>query len=247
VVAAVRSGEISQQRLDEAVYRNLRLKWNKGLFRNAYVNEAAVDRTVGTRSSLATAQRIADRTTTLVKNDRKLLPLRPGPRKVLVTGWNRAASTQPVMPQTLQTLAAEFTARRATADVYETGRQPSQATIDQAVTRARASDLTVVTTAEAWNLKAYGPAQQNLVNALLATGKPVIVIAVGAPYDAAHLTSAPTFLAAYNSTPGPVLAAARAIFGDVRPTGRLPVSITAVGQPGTTLYPYGHGLTYGRR
>ena len=36
----------------------------------------------------------------------------------------------------------------------------------------------------------------------------------------------------------------RVLFGEVNPAGRIPVTIPLAGQPGTTLYPYGHGLRY---
>jgi len=43
--------------------------------------------------------------------------------------------------------------------------------------------------------------QQALVKALLATGKPVVVVSVGGPYDLAYLGAAPTYLAAYGYQP----------------------------------------------
>jgi beta-N-acetylhexosaminidase len=34
------------------------------------------------------------------------------------------------------------------------------------------------------------------------------------------------------------------LFGELSTTGRLPVDIPAAGDPGTVLYPFGHGLGY---
>lgn len=39
-------------------------------------------------------------------------------------------------------------------------------------------------------------------------------------------------------------AVARVLFGEVNPTGKLPVRIPAADDPSATLYPYGHGLGY---
>jgi beta-N-acetylhexosaminidase len=39
-------------------------------------------------------------------------------------------------------------------------------------------------------------------------------------------------------------ALAKTLFGEVNPSGRLPVDIPAAGDPGTVLYPFGHGLRY---
>ena len=55
--------------------RILLLKEKRGLFADPYTTHAAVDRVVGTRGHLATADRIADRTTTLLRNEAGLLPL----------------------------------------------------------------------------------------------------------------------------------------------------------------------------
>jgi beta-N-acetylhexosaminidase len=36
----------------------------------------------------------------------------------------------------------------------------------------------------------------------------------------------------------------KTLFGEVAPQGRLPVEIPGAGDPGTILFPFGHGLTY---
>src|SRR4030095_7090879 len=88
VLAAVKSGEIAERRIDQSVKRILRLKARKGLFANRYVDESQVASVVGTPAHLATAQAATDRTVTLVKNDGGRLPLSATPgRRVLVTGW----------------------------------------------------------------------------------------------------------------------------------------------------------------
>ncbi|HEU0128654.1 MAG TPA: glycoside hydrolase family 3 protein, partial [Pseudonocardiaceae bacterium] len=87
VRAAVHSDEISERRIDQSVHRILRLKFQRGLFHDPYVDVDAIDGVVGTPEHLARAQQIADRTTTLIKDDVELIPLAQRPRSVLVTGW----------------------------------------------------------------------------------------------------------------------------------------------------------------
>jgi beta-N-acetylhexosaminidase len=248
VLAAVRAGELSEARIDESVYRVLRLKKRRGLFTNPYADESKVDRIVGAPAHLAAAQRVTDPTTTLVKNDpvasgplqaaRPLLPLPSGgARQVLVTGWNAG----PV---------AEAVGRRQPGvGALDTGLSPSQATIDAAVARAATSDLVIVATNRAWDVTAggghNGPGQRNLVNALLATGKPVIVVALRDPYDIGHFTAAPAFVTTFSYTASALESLARVLYGERSPTGRLPVRVPAADDPNQTLYPYGHGLSYG--
>lgn len=239
VVDAVRSGELTERRIDESVYRILELKDRRGLFRDPYADESRIDRVVGAPAHLAAAQRAADRTTTLVRNDAGLLPLGPGPRKVLVVGWGVT---------TTGALAAEIARRGATTTVRETGLSPSPARIGQAVAAAADQDLVVAVTNRAWDVKTesphQGPGQMNLVKALVGTGKPVVVIAARDPYDIACFPEASTYLATYSSTAEALRSAAKTLFGEIEPAGRLPVTIGVRDQPGTVLYPLGHGLGY---
>ena len=232
VLDAVRSGEISQRRLHEAVFRILRLKARLGLFRNPYVNIGQVDRQVGTPETYATAQRITDRTVTLVKNDNDLLPLTADTAgSVLVTGWGST---------TTETLAAKLGRHGLNTERMYTGNEPSDAEIDTAVAAARSHDATVVTTGDA----AGAPAQQQLVRRLVATGKPVAAVAVGGPYDVAHFPEVPAYLATYSYTDVSLASLARVLTGEVEPSGKLPVVIPKATDPTAELYPYGFGIRY---
>jgi beta-N-acetylhexosaminidase len=238
VVNAVRTGELTERRIDESVYRILELKQRRGLFRAPYADESKIGQVLGTAQHLAAAQRATDRTTTLVKNEAGLLPLAPGARNVLVTGWGAT---------TTATLGKELTARGVTTTVRETGLAPGQTAIDQAVAAARDSDLVVAVTNRAWDVTEgtphNGPGQMNLVKALIATGKPVVVIAARDPYDIAYFTEAQTYLATFSYTAEALRSLAKVLFGELDPKGRLPVAIPVADQTGT-LYPFGHGLGY---
>jgi beta-N-acetylhexosaminidase len=241
VLDAIRRGEISTRRLDDSVYRILRLKMARGLFADPFVDVAQVDSVVGTPEHLADAQTITDHTTTLVKNDAGLLPLATGPRNVLVTGWGVT---------TTRTIGTAIGLRGPTVTVLETGLTPSQAGIAAAVAAAGANDLVVVSTNNAASVNvttglptASAAAQQALVTALLATGKPVIVSAMRNPYDISRLTAVSTFLATYGYTAGSIESLTRVLFGEVNPAGRLPVTIPRADGTGA-LYPFGHGLHY---
>ncbi|TDC65476.1 glycoside hydrolase family 3 protein [Actinomadura sp. GC306] len=241
VVEAVRSGELTERRIDESVYRILALKHQRGLFRDPYADPARVGEIVGSPAHLAAAQRAADRTTTLVRNDAGVLPLRPGARDVLVTGWG--VSTTAV-------LGTEIARRGATTTIRQTGAAPTPAQIDEAVAAAREQDLVVAVTNRAWDAEDEpghnGPGQMDLVKALLATGTPVVVVAVRDPYDIAWFPEADTYLATYSYTAEALRSAAAALFGELNPRGRLPVAIPVRDRPGTALYPFGHGLSYRR-
>ena len=232
VLAAVRSGELTEQRIDESVYRILRVKFARGAFDRPYVDTSKVGSIVGTAEHRRAAQQITDKTITLVKNDRGLLPLaRKSGKSVLLTGWGTSSG-----------LGGKMASRGVSVRSYETGMAPTGARIATAVQMARAADVTVVTTNKGWS----SPRQSALVAALLRSGKPVIVAAVDTPYDLAHFASAPTYVATYSSSDASLTSLAAVLFGELNPTGNLPVSIPRARGSGPPLYDVGFGLSTGR-
>jgi beta-N-acetylhexosaminidase len=174
-----------------------------------YVPETPV---VGTPDHLATMATAATRSITVLRD--AALPI-AGPN-VLVTGWGVSTTTN---------LATALGATR----LY-TG-SPTDAVVQQAVTAARQADVTVVTTYNAWS----DVTQQNLVKALLATGKPIVVVAVGGPYDITYFPAATTYVAAYGYQPVSITAVAAVLRGEAKATGHLPVTIEG-------LFRYGSGM-----
>ncbi|MEV6620952.1 glycoside hydrolase family 3 protein [Amycolatopsis sp. NPDC051106] len=231
VLAAVKSGEIPMQRIDQSVLRVLKLKFKSGILFSPFVDANRVMKTVGTPSSLATAQDIADRGITAVANDAGLLPLKQKPATTLVTGWGASTTV---------TLAQKLTAHGTAATAYQTGQAPTDAQIAQAVANAKNVDLVVVLTN---NIGGF-PLQTKLLDALQTTGKPVVAVAAQIPYDAGYASTVKTWLATYGYI-GPTLEAlAKVILGETKPIGKLPVDIPAGADVHTVKYPFGHGLTW---
>ncbi|MER6349798.1 glycoside hydrolase family 3 protein [Streptomyces sp. NPDC001595] len=240
VLAAVRSGEITEERLDESVLRILRIKDKVGLLSGSpYVSRKEVDRVVGAHKHQLAAARIAERTTTLLVNEDEALPLRRRQKKLLVVGASPAFPTDDTRT-TVPELAKAFDELGYSTTHLATGRTPDAAKVDEAVAAARGRDAVVVTTD---NVGATS-AQRTLVARLLATGVPVVHLAVRNPYDVAHLGDVPASLVSYGWTEVELRAAAQVIAGQVEPRGKLPVPIQRADDPAEVLFPYGHGLSY---
>ena len=240
VLKAVQDGELTEARLDESILRILRLKARLRLFDDPYARQADVDRRVGTKAHLEAADRIAERTTTLLVNEGGLLPLSPRThRRVLVVGADPASPSGTTGPPT-GVLAAALTELGFTATALSTGTAPSAATIAKAVTAAGDADAVVVAT---YNLTATS-SQKTLAEQLVATGRPVVAVAIRNPYDVAQLPSVKAHLASYSWTDVELRAAARVISGKVAPRGRLPVPVQRADDPAQVLYPIGYGLSY---
>jgi len=83
IVAAVRSGELSEAHINQALQKLLYWKARLGLQQNRFVDEAKVSSAVGTSEHWNLAQEVADRSLTLLKNS-GVLPLTAEARKNLV-------------------------------------------------------------------------------------------------------------------------------------------------------------------
>ncbi|WP_439386347.1 glycoside hydrolase family 3 protein [Amycolatopsis lexingtonensis] len=231
VLNAVKTGDIPMQRIDQSVLRVLKLKFKRGILFSPFVDANRVMKTVGVPASLATAQDIADRGITAVANDAGLLPLKQKPATTLVTGWGVS---------TTATLAQKLTAHGTAATAYQTGQAPTDAQIAQAVANAQNADLVVVLTN---NIATY-PRQTKLLDALQATGKPVVAVAAQIPYDAGYPSTVKTWLATYGYITPTLEALAKVVLGETKPVGKLPVDVPAGADLTTVKYPFGHGLTW---
>lgn len=240
VLEAVRSGELSRERLAESVARVLRLKLRRGLFGRPLATHEEVDAVVGSRPHREAADAITGRGVTLLANASGLVPLRPGgDRRVLVVGADPAAPSGVGGPPTA-VLARELTALGVPARALPTGFAPDPAVIGEAVAAARAGvDAVVVAT---YNVTAGSRGQIALVEALVGTGVPVVALAVRNPYDVAFLPPVAAVLASYGWTDVSMRAVARVVAGVVPPAGRLPVAVPRAGDPARALFPVGHGL-----
>jgi beta-N-acetylhexosaminidase len=231
VLTAVQTGDLGMRRLNQSVRRILRLKWRLGLARTRYTDPSRIAE-VGIPTHLAVAEQVSNRSITLLKNSDGLLPLAPNTgKKVLVTGFGQT---------TTATLGQDLAARGLVPQVLDTGFSPSPTQIEQAVADAKASDLVVLSTFNAWS----SPSQLQLVNEVLQTGTPVIVAAVGTPYDIAYFPGASTFITGYDYQPVSLHALVRAMFGEIQISGKLPVTIMEPPPSTKVLYPFGYGLRF---
>ncbi|MFD5427488.1 glycoside hydrolase family 3 protein [Streptomyces sp. NPDC127084] len=243
VLGAVRSGELTERRIEESVMRILLLKAKLGLLRRStFTSRQEVLRTVGAKAHLMAADRIAGRTTTLLLNERGLLPLsrRSHPR-VLVAGADPASPSGTTAPPT-STLARAFADLGFKATPLATGIAPTAANVEEAVSAAAGMDVVVVAT---YNIAADSP-QRTLVSRLAATGVPVVTVAIRNPYDIAHLTGSgiAASLAAYGWTDVELRAAVRVMAGQAEAVGRLPVPVPCAEDSARMLYPIGFGVGY---
>jgi beta-N-acetylhexosaminidase len=228
VQSAVSSGAITQARLDQSVMRILKLKRRYGLFVNPYVDPSATAGIVGSADHRATELAVARAGITLVRNTGGVLPLN------LNSGDNVLLVTVTSTSDAASRFASYVTAKHSNTTSMSIGTSPSSTQRTSVVNAAASAAVVIIATYEAQNYSN----QTTLVNQLIATGKPIICVGQGKPYELQGFTTVPAYLCAYSYRSCSFAAAADVIFGDYNPGGLLPVSV-----PGTS-YAFGWGLTY---
>ena len=248
----VRSGEVPEARVDESVRRVLRVKFALGLFERPYTDESHEAGAMLQPESIALARTAAERTLVLLKNadmpgQGPLLPLSSSVKSVALIGpladdaadmlgsW--AAQGRPLDEITLRGSLAR---RLGSENVrYAKGSGILDGTDEQiaeAVKATQQADVAILAlgenaaemTGEAASRAFLGlPGhQQLLLEKVVATGKPVVLLLFSGrpltlPWAFEHV---PAVMACWfpGVQAGPALV--RVLFGDVNPSGKLPLT-----------------------
>lgn len=244
-------GRVSLRQIDDAVRRILRQKFLLGLFDDPYryLDSLRERETLGKPEFRAKAREIAVRSIVLLKNDRGVLPLDPSSRMTVAlvgpmvserASLNGAWAGSGVREESV-TLLEGLTKRYAgTAVRFITAAGCDLTTDDrsgfaEAVTAARRADIVVAAMGEHYDWSGETAsrsditlpgAQRDLLRALEATGKPVVLVVLsGRPLDLswedAHLEA---IVEAWypGTTAGDAIA--DVLSGDYNPSGKLTMS-----------------------
>lgn len=94
VIQLVKDGRINEARIDSSVRRLLKQKFELGLFDNPFVDESKVPQVLGNPASMAAGVASQRRAMTLLKNDKKILPLTPGKLKIYIRNIDPKVAAQ---------------------------------------------------------------------------------------------------------------------------------------------------------
>jgi beta-N-acetylhexosaminidase len=179
------------------------------------------------------AAELARRSITLVRDDARLLPLKPAADARIAVVQSMPANLTPADTSSTVTPTLASALRRRLPGVEEIllPAAPGEADIAGLGGRFATFDLVLVGTFSAH----LQPAQATLAEAALATGKPTVTVALRTPWDLLAYPSARTHVCSYGILPPSMEALAAALLGETPFVGRLPVEIGG-------LYPRGHGL-----
>ncbi len=261
-------GRVPEAVIDRAVRRVLKAKFDAGLFDDPFTDEQRAAAVTLMPEHRAAARRVAQKAIVLLKNDKALLPLKRDAKVALVGSLADAKADM------LGTWAAQ-------------GKPEEAVSLMEALRAVPLTEADVVVAAMGESREISGEAasrasldlakdDQALLERVVASGKPVVLVVMsGRPlsisWAAEHV---PAILQAWHLGTEAGNAIADVLFGDVNPSGKLPVTIPRhVGQvpihysqlptgrpadaankftnkyvdvPIGPLYPFGHGLSYTR-
>ncbi len=233
VVDAVRSGEISGERLDEAAGRILTMKENRGLFDEP---RYSVPDDLLTRINTPAHRQLALRANlqgiTLVRDDAGILPLKPGTRVAALSFSNheeyRSYFAEP-RSFGAHIARAGFPCEWAHCGTLADATLHEHGVLDRALRAAERADVIVlgafVRIVLASGTIRLEPRFVEFARKLANLGKPVVAVAFGNPYALGQLPMAGALVAAYGFGEATQEAAAQLICGSSPFRGKLPVTL----------------------
>ncbi len=233
VVAAVQSGRITVRRLDESVAKVLAAKVQLGLSRKRAVDLDGIADLVDSPEAEDRAQQVADHAVTLVTDQKDQLPLRHADSACLITlNENRHG-------QQGQRLIEE--AKKRAPGMTITALDPGFSQADLAEVTQKTSSCDQIIVAAFVSVSAYrgnvalAGFFPDFLNTLIAGKVPVTLAALGNPYLARTFPNASAYVTTYSPTSSSETSLAKALFGEIAITGRLPVSIPGVAKIGVGI------------
>lgn len=240
LVGAVKSGRITEQRLNESVRRILAWKYEVGLVKNRLVPIDQIDKIVSGTESDQLANEIAEKAITLVRNDAGLIPLNKNQRVAVLAISNGFDPEVTFGPLTRELRANGI---KFDAALIQENTTPEQ--IAKATEMVNKADIVIAglygrVRSGQRNSAGLPESGARILRDLIAKNKNVVGVSLGNPYILDSFPKMKTYMVAYGDMPELQRSAVKALFGMQDITGRLPISL-----PG--LYPRGTGIQLTKR
>src|SRR2546421_11117906 len=234
---AVKSGRLTEQRIERSARKVLAAKYDLGLVQQRLTPLDESDRLVAGKQAVALSEEIAEHAITLVRNDAKLMPMEITPAKRI---FNLAITNGDDRLWIAQAFVGTMARAGAKLETIVLDDRSSDAEVRKALDSAGKAEVVIVSmygrvrTGQARSVALPEPGMKAL-NELIERKAPMVGISFGNPYLLLSVPKLQTYLVAYGDMPSLQEAAAESLVGKIDITGRLPISL-----PG--LYPRGTGI-----
>ncbi len=227
IKGAVERGELSEDRLNDAVRRLLCMKYDQGLFEKAgKMDPEKTHIHVHSKEVQGFSREVAEKALLVVRDNKKLLPLSKD-KKILVV--------EQIMPYSFlgkdlyshpHMFCEQMAKHSMNLILDDTGFYASDEDMEEALKLAKEADLVVMTNYFA-RIEKKGN-NQRLVKALKAAGHTVIVV-TNFPYRKGVTKEADAVVCNFSGSPDSIRAAADLLWGAVKacPTTKMPIDLSA--------------------
>jgi beta-N-acetylhexosaminidase len=252
MLKAVRSGEITRERLDRSVLKILKIKGSLGLNKSRTVDLNAIATAVGKPENIAFGQQVANAAVTLVRDNGKVLPLKSkGTAKADLPYMTREEThnqvvavlfSDDVRADSGRAFGREFRTRIPDARVIYVDPRIAAGMSDEvlkAIDEAHtvvAAVYVIPTAGKIGNSMGMADATGTLLQQVLDhAAEKTAVLAMGNPYLASDFPKIENYMCTFSNATVSEVAAIRALFGEIPIRGHLPVTIPNVAQRGAGL------------
>jgi beta-N-acetylhexosaminidase len=227
IKGAVERGELSEDRLNDAVTRLLRMKYDQGLFEKAgKMDPAKTDINVHSKEVQGFSREVAEKALLVVRDNKKLLPLSKD-KKILVV--------EQIMPYSFlgkdlyshpHMFCEQMAKHSMNLILDDTQFYASDEDMQEALDLAKKADLVVMTNYYA-RIEKKGN-NQRLVKALKTAGHTVIVV-TNFPYRKGVTKEADAVVCNFSGSPDSIRASVDLLWGAIKacPTTKMPIDLSA--------------------
>jgi len=222
ILRAVGDGRITESRIDRSVMRLLRLKKEMGLDQEREVRLEMVPQVVGIPEHTRVAEEVAERSITLLRNERDLLPLL-GTRSARVMSVTFRSRSDVLASRYFDARLRETYPRLATTRLDG---ESNGGVYEELEREAHRTNLVVVSIYSNFAGRVELPEQTLEFLGMLSRERIThVVVSFGNPYLISQFPDAQAYVVAWSSAPVSQRAAAEALFGGIAIRGRVPTGM----------------------
>ena len=232
VERAVRQGMITENRINESALKMLKMKEKVGLHKNRFIAMNHTRTYLGKNEFKKSADNIASKAITLVKNEGNVLPLKKLDGELIIIDMYDHPNNHDESMMT-KNLKSTIIQNIKTFQIDESDSTDYLQSVLNQITTSHTVIINTFANPNAHKDRIVLPeAETRFLNDLIKKVKRLVLISFGNPYLIQDFPNAPVYVCAYKGNKVMQTASAKAILGRESITGKLPITISDIANLG---------------